>query len=335
MSGYIIRAPNHLGDCIMALAALQALPDTMQYSLLAPDWAEPLYRGLPGAKFHPIPAGSLHGFAAILNQREMIKDINADAGLLLTPSFSSALIFNLAGINKRIGLSTDGRTLLLTDPVDSKTLPMHRADKFRCLVERLFDTKLQIDIPRISKSQECDSKAIDMLEESGIEGQARFVAIAAQSVAASRRWGSDNYASLAGRLTKDLKLNIVILGTEAESPAGDKIRNNREDAVNLCGRTNIDTAAVVLSMAALFIGNDSGLAHLAGAVGIPLVVLSGADNPAETSPLAANKTVIIKNKLECISCVKNSCPLSGDRHMQCMKRITVDEVLQAAGEYLE
>ncbi len=318
----------------MALASFQALPETIEYSLLAPDWAEPLYHNLPGAKFCPIPAGSLHGLEAISNQREMIKGIEADAGLLLTPSFSSALIFNLAGVKRRCGFATDCRGMLLTDPVNIKPVPIHRADRYRFLMEGFFNAKLQTDMPRISISPQSESSANKLLDQYGIQAQIRFVAIAAQAVAESRRWGSRNYASLAGRLTAESGLKVVVLGTEAESAAGEEIKNGREDIVNLCGTTNIETAAGVLSKALLFIGNDSGLAHLAGAVGIPLVVLSGADNPAETSPLASKKTVIIKNELECISCVKNKCLLAGERHMQCMKQITIDDVLHAAGEYL-
>ena len=334
MSSYIIRAPNHLGDCIMAMASFQTLPETIEYSLLAPDWAEPLYCDLKRAKFCPIPAGSLHGLEAISNQREMIKDIKADAGLLLTPSFSSALIFNLGGVKRRYGFATDCRGMLLTDPVNIKSVPVHRADRYRFLMEGFFDLKLQKDMPRISISPQSESNANNLLDQYGLQAQARFVAIAAQAVAESRRWGSGNYASLAGKLTAESGLKVVILGTEGESAAGEEIKNGREEIVNLCGTTDIETAAGVLSKAVLFIGNDSGLAHLAGAVGVPLVVLSGADNPAETSPLASNKTVIIRSELECISCVKNKCLLAGERHMQCMKQITVDDVMLAAGEYL-
>ncbi|RKX24312.1 MAG: lipopolysaccharide heptosyltransferase II, partial [Candidatus Zixiibacteriota bacterium] len=103
---------------------------------------------------------------------------------------------------------------------------------------------------------------------------------------------------------------------------------------NICGKTDIETAGAVLSMARLFAGNDSGLAHLAAAVDIPLVVLSGADDPKETSPLSANKKVIIKDHLDCISCVKNDCPKKNDEFMRCMKEITVSEVFDAIRDKL-
>ena len=87
-------------------------------------------------------------------------------------------------------------------------------------------------------------------------------------------------------------------------------------------------------MASIFVGNDSGLAHLAAAVGTQLIVLSGADNPIETSPISDSKEVVYHDELDCISCVKNKCPLRGDRFMQCMKRISVDDIYNLLAEKL-
>ena len=87
--------------------------------------------------------------------------------------------------------------------------------------------------------------------------------------------------------------------------------------------------ASVLTQASAFIGNDSGAAHLAAAVGTPVVVLSGADDPKETSPMASQKKLLYLSELECISCVKNRCELKGDAFMQCMTGISVEMVMKA------
>lgn len=334
MSGNIIRAPNHLGDCVMALAALQALPDGSHYHLLAPHWSEPLYHRLPGAIPHWIETPHLHGISAIRHQCRMVRKVDADRGLLLTPSFSSALIFALGGVKERFGFVSDGRGFLLNHPVDSQSAPKHRAERYRLLLETFFDIRLRMETPRIPASQDAVAVAEKQLEQNGFSKSARFIVIAAQAVAESRRWGTANYAALALQLIDTCGHKIILLGTETEWPAGQEIRGIHPDIINLCGQTDLRTAGAVLSRAELFIGNDSGLAHLAGAVGIPVVVLSGADNPQETSPLAAKKTVIIKDNLECISCVKNYCPLSEDKYLQCMKQITVEEVFNAAAGYL-
>jgi ADP-heptose:LPS heptosyltransferase len=149
-------------------------------------------------------------------------------------------------------------------------------------------------------------------------------------VAESRRWGSDRYGTLISRFTKEKNCKAVLIGTEDNFKAGEDVKNHSPDSiVNLCGKTGLLTAAAIMSFARIFVGNDSGLAHLAGSVGCPLVVLSGPDDPQETSPLSKKKKLIIKD-LDCISCVKNVCPKKGDDFMRCMRLITVDEVLDAA-----
>jgi len=85
----------------------------------------------------------------------------------------------------------------------------------------------------------------------------------------------------------------------------------------------------------VFVGNDSGPAHLAAAVGARVVVLSGADDPKSTTPLATDKRLIYLEELGCISCVKNKCPLKNDQHMQCMKGISVEMVFDAVKELIE
>ena len=59
----------------------------------------------------------------------------------------------------------------------------------------------------------------------------------------------------------------------------------------------------------------------------PLVVLSGADDPRETSPVTPKKQLLYHDELACISCVKNRCPLSGDERMRCMRLISVADVI--------
>ena len=81
--------------------------------------------------------------------------------------------------------------------------------------------------------------------------------------------------------------------------------------------------------------HDSGPAHLAAAVGAPVVVLSGADDPGETSPQSPRKRLVYLDHLDCISCVKNVCPLKEGQHMQCMRNITVDMVLSSAADLLD
>ncbi|SYZ72461.1 putative ADP-heptose--LPS heptosyltransferase 2 [Candidatus Zixiibacteriota bacterium] len=339
MSKIIIRTPNHLGDCLMALPAVEALAGECrddQITLLGPDWADKIYGQVPEISFIPIAGYRLHGVQAISYQTPVVRQERFDRGLLLTPSFSSALIFFRGRVKERYGYAGEGRRILLNHTLEyAHDIVIHRSQRYIHLAEFFLDRKLSQGRPLMKFPATDMAGAEKIMFEFKIDARIPLVAIAPQAVAESRRWGVDKYAQLADRLVRRYDCQIILLGTKAEAPAGSEVARNNRRIFNLCGLTDIGSAAALLSRVLLFVGNDSGLAHLAAAVDIPIVVLSGADNPAETSPLSDKKTVIIKEHLECISCVKNVCPKRGEAFMRCMKEISVEEVFNAGQKLIE
>jgi len=259
-----------------------------------------------------------------------IKDDGFDVGVILPPSFSSALIFKLAGVTGRIGFAGDKRSLLLTRAVKPPAEKMHRARQYLYLLEKLTSRKAVFHNPRLYLSHEDIAEGGGVLESEGISLDDAYITLAPRAVAESRRWGNDNYGNLAARLVGEYDCRVVLIGTGDDFEAGEAVKSRAPSGIiNLCGKTGLMAAAAIISFARLFVGNDSGLAHLAGAVDCPVVVLSGPDDPQETSPLCKKKKLIIKD-IDCISCVKNECPKAGDEFMRCMKMITVEEVFDAA-----
>jgi ADP-heptose:LPS heptosyltransferase len=117
--------------------------------------------------------------------------------------------------------------------------------------------------------------------------------VAFRAVAESRRWGTDKYTELCQRLQRQYELKVVLVGTEENRKTGDEIVGaatvSDGGVVNLAGKTTLRELAAVCSRAVVFVGNDSGPAHLVAAVGAPLVVLSGADDPRNL-PMGAGRS---------------------------------------------
>jgi len=176
-------------------------------------------------------------------------------------------------------------------------------------------------------------RAVELLAGFEVSIDQPFAVIAFRAVAESRRWGDANYTELSRLLTARFGWNVLLVGSSHDVRTGEQIaaavgeQAGPACAVNLAGKTSLRELAAVCSRAKVFVGNDSGPAHLAAASGAPIVVLSGADDPHETSPISSQKRLVFHAELDCISCVKNKCPLKGEHFMQCMKRITVGEVL--------
>ena len=336
----IVRAPNHLGDCIMSMPMIsetgEAFPGC-SLTLLIREGLSELFEGNQAIdKILTFPDRYAHGLAGVFKLTDIIKKGKYDTGFILPPSFSSASSFKLAGVSERIGYIADGRRLLLTKalPLPEPINSTHRSETYLNLLRRSYNKEYSYSKPKLFLSDTDISKGVKLLEGFGVSSSARYAVIAFRAVAESRRWGVENYTRLAKWIVSELNLTVLLTGQKEDVPEGNSIAEAAGQAkvINLAGKTGIRELASVLSNAAVFIGNDSGAAHLAAAVGTAVVVLSGADDPEETSPLAARKKMLYLNQLGCISCLKNKCPQKGSKYMKCMKGITFEMTSNAIGD---
>lgn len=338
----LIRTPNHLGDCIMALPLINEAREVhpgSHVTVLTPESLSQLFSGNPGIdEIIPIPTAHVHGLIGVFKIKELIAKANYDVGYILPPSFGAASSFKLGGVKERIGYIADGRRLLLTRPItlSEPINSQHRSVQYFDLLRRGSLSNLDYTPPRLTLNDEDRSRANAVLASVGLNENDKYVAVAHQAVAQSRRWGIDNYATLVQRIIGGLNLHVVLIGSSADRDTGKEVKlaSMSESVHNLAGKTSLRESAAVLARSEVFVGNDSGPAHLAAAAGAKLVVLSGADDPNETSPLSSTKTLIRRGELSCISCVKNICPLKGVEQMKCMKKISVDDVFAAVRDWV-
>jgi len=158
--------------------------------------------------------------------------------------------------------------------------------------------------------------------------------VSAEAVAATRRkFGLEQpYAALCpgaeygpakrwpyfAELSRRLALPAIALGSARDRGFGEGILGR-----NLAGETSLDEAIELLAGAALVVSNDSGLMHVAAALGRPQVALFGSSSPKHTPPLSASSRVLWLG-IECSPCYARECPLG---HFRCMKELTVEQVL--------
>lgn len=338
----LIRTPNHLGDCIMALSMINETREIYPgatVTLLTPRHLADLFRPNPAIDgIIELPPEHVHGMMAIYKIRDMISPLEFDIGYILPPSFGAAAGFKLGKVKERIGYIADGRRLLL-----SKPLPLiepinstHRSELYFDLLRRASKTDIEFPTPKLFLNDYDLDSGNKLLKKFDITEDTAYACIAFRAVAESRRWGQDNYIELIKRLISQYKLKVALIGSAADSDEGNTIAEatSTKEVINLAGKTDLREAAAILSRCRVFVGNDSGPAHLAAAVDAPVVVLSGADDPKETTPQAAQKRLIYLEELDCISCVKNKCHLKGELRMQCMTGISVDRVMDEVGQII-
>lgn len=309
----IVRAPNHLGDVVLALPALRAAAaDVLVLASLAPLLQ---LAGLPG-RIIPMTRGAFGAIAAA----RALRAARYQRGVLLAPSFSSALIFALGGVRSRRGTDTDGRRLLLTDavPVDSggSLRGLHRAAQYMVLVGAAVAEGAAL-IPGLDVPDDVRREF-----RAKLGGAGRLVGVFPGGNARSRRWEPARFAELVRRLAKRSH-RVVVFGGPAERELTARVAG--DVAVDLGGQTDLAQLAAGIASCDLLVTNDTGPLHLAGAVGTPTVSLWGAGDPAVTGPLGASHRMLRHPELDCVPCTKNDCPLAVDRY-RCLTLITVDDV---------
>jgi ADP-heptose:LPS heptosyltransferase len=123
-------------------------------------------------------------------------------------------------------------------------------------------------------------------------------------------------------------LRFILIGSAAERAQAETLATPRPNRTwNACGELEIGPLAGVLARCSLFLGNDSGPAHLAAAVGIPSVTLmSGIHSRGVWDPFAANATVL-RHSVPCAPChSEKACPL---HTAACIRDITPQRVSEA------
>jgi len=138
----------------------------------------------------------------------------------------------------------------------------------------------------------------------------------------TKRWPQERFVRLAWHLTRGEKRKLLIVEGPAESGLAAQIAKKLPEVdVIRAELLSLDLLAAVIANSGLFVGNDSGITHLAATLGIPSIALFGPTLPRHWAPLGANVTVLW-NPQDCSACS------SGGTEHACLDNITVEEVLR-------
>lgn len=286
----ILRAPNWLGDAVMALPALEAIAARGDIVIVARPAVADLYEAFATAI---VPRGSE---AAVLREQR------ADRIVLFTHSFSSAFHAWRAGIPERIGYARHFRGFLLTRTVPQAHGCVHQIDEYGAIAAAVGCTVASREPELPPRASSPVSPPYVALCPGAMYGSAkcwpRFAELAKQLAAQGRR--------------------VVVLGSKGESGFGATAVDGVE---NMIGRTTLAQALDIIAHADAVVSNDSGMAHAARALGRRTIVLFGPTEPERTAPVGAD---VIVGEAECAPCLLRTCPIDH----RCLRGVTVARVLE-------
>ena len=312
----LIRGTNWIGDVVMTLPAVAAVRRTWpgaRISVLAKPWVAEVYRLSPDV-------GELQraGF---------------DCAILLQNAVEAAVLALLAGIPLRAGYNSDGRGLLLTHSVrrTQAIRRVHQIDYYIEMIRALGCMPAGRGV-RLRPGADYAEIAKRLCGEFGIEDGRPLIGIApGAAYGPAKKWFPERFAAVADRLSDATGAQVVLLGSGDDRANTAAVQKDaRGLLIDIAGKTDLKGAISLISRCALFISNDSGLMHVAGALGVPTIAVFGSTNPAATSPVG-EKSIVIHHDVPCGPCLKPVCPTD----FRCMEMIGVDEVYAAARKLLD
>jgi heptosyltransferase II len=329
-----VVSPNWVGDAVMAQVLIQALHKkhgACHIDVLAPLSCHDVWHRIAGV--HQVLDGSFQRGVLRLKDRYILaKQLRGqyDQAIVLPNSLKSALIPWLAHIPHRTGYRGECRWKLLNDcrVLDKKRYPRwvdrcyalawEGEELERCHLDAAF--LVPILTPNLDNQQQ-------VLARLGLE-VSENVPIAMLCTGAeygsAKQWPIHHWQALAVRLVAE-GYQVWAMGSPKEKADAEYIQQAVPELKVLCGQTSLGDAIDLMALASKVIANDSGLLHIAAALGRSVIGLYGS-TPSEYAPPIQRwegQARAMEIALPCRPCRKRVCPLG---HRACLEGISPESV---------
>ncbi len=255
-----------------------------------------------------------------------------DMALLLTNSLHTAAMAWLGGARQRVGYARDGRSLLLTNPVQAacdgrQFRPVPMVESYLALARAIGcqEESLQLEL-NVTAAERTQAERV--WRDLGLRTDGRVVILnSSGAYGAAKLWPAEHCATLARLIVEQLNHDVLVLcGPDERDTACQIAAQAGSSRVFSLAAQNVSLGLTkgCLTRCRLMVSTDSGPRHIAAALGKPVVTLLGPtlpvwiENPSVRGPM-------LRAELDCLGCGKRICPLG---HHRCMRELTPERVLR-------
>ncbi|HEY4541849.1 MAG TPA: lipopolysaccharide heptosyltransferase II [Noviherbaspirillum sp.] len=332
---------DYLGDVLMTTPAMRALKATPAHRITLltspggaavvpylPEIDDTIVYAAPWLK-HGGPADP----AADLAMIETLRSRSFDAAVIFTVYSQNpqpaALLCHLAGIPLRLAHCRENPYRLLTHWVRETEPEQQVRHEVRRQLDLVATVGAHCEDERMSfKVKAEDAASVQaLLAERGI-GE-RFIVLHPGASAASRRYPPEHFREAARALAARSGHALVFTGSSGEAELIEQICAGLPQAHSLAGVLTLGQLGALIAQAPLVVSNNTGPAHMAAALGTPVVDLYALTNPQHT-PWQVPARVLYQD-VPCRYCYRSVCP---EGHHACLRGVAPEQVVQAALELL-
>ncbi|ROO31900.1 lipopolysaccharide heptosyltransferase II [Salinisphaera japonica] len=326
----LVVGPSWIGDMVMAQSLfidLRARHPNAVIDVLAPPVTASLVARMPEVDT-VLESALRHGEFAWGKRRAeaaRVKTGRYDQAIVLQRSAKAALVPWLAGIPQRTGVRGEMRYGLINDvrTLDTARYPL-KAEHYALLgLAGDGDALAPITYPRLAV--DTDNQAA-LTARFGLDLSRPIVGFApGAAYGPAKAWPASHFAELAARLDDD-GWACWIFGSAADRELADAMKTAApRHGVDFAERTRLTDVVDLAALATHFVGNDTGIMHLASAAAPSVIGLYGSTDPDYAPPLAPRAQRLWRG-MDCSPCRERRCPFG---HQACLSELSVDDVLLA------
>ncbi|MEW6207888.1 MAG: glycosyltransferase family 9 protein [Acidobacteriota bacterium] len=304
-SALLIRLRS-IGDTALMTPCLAAIKDwraDIKISVLSEPLSAPLLEDHPLVDELIVVNASLASRARIIRR---LRRERFDIAFNLHGGTTGTVIARLAGARQQVAFAGHRWTRLLSHRAPSPDAILGRS--------RIHSVEQQLallhwsgvpwpDNPRLNLfvSPEAEEKARGRLTQTGLRDEP-FAIIAPSAAMESKRWTAAGFSSIADHLRERWNLRIVVIAGPGQEAIANEVSEKAQGCPPVIAHLDLKELMAVIKMSRLFVGNDSGPAHIAAAFNRPMVIIFGSSNPAVWHPWtdAPHRVVHAKDAIEMI-----------------------------------
>jgi lipopolysaccharide heptosyltransferase II len=327
-----------IGDTVLATPSLYALrrflPDA-QIDILLESWVAPVLEGLGEVdNIITVERGSTRSRARVARR---LRAARYDVAYNLHGGTTATLLMRAAGARHRVGYSSYQYSRLLNHaaPTPTELWGQEKTHSVEQQLALLGWTGVPVsDRPRtrLAVTEKAAASVALRLRAAEVDDAKPLALIHPAAAFDTKQWAASNFARVAEDLSARGFRCVAIAAPNEQQVVAELVENSAACIVAFTDLSLPEVSALAVR-SRLFVGNDSGIAHMASAVQTPSVVIFGSSNVAHWRPWTVAASEVVREELPCQPCPGYFC--AEFDAPECIRRVTVDRVQVAISRVLE